>query len=160
MRFLFTCPLLIVSTAFFHVSPVLAADRIEDARPDSVAEWVRQVNLKLYRSMAVGEDVQGLVVVTFRRGADGRPAAVQVHDAPLSLDQAARETLRRAHRLPPLPFGVNPDQPIRVRLLFAGDENRAVYVAKRRALFASADAANHMFDAKPASTGASLASSQ
>lgn len=147
MHRLFIRPLLI-ATAFFHVAPLFAAGQSEDARPGSVAEWVEQVNVKLYRSMAVGDSLTGAAVVTFRRGADGYPEAVQVHEASPPIDRAARETLRRARQLPPLPSGVNPNQLIRVQLLFSGDEDQKVYLAKRHAMLAAADETNRRFDAK------------
>lgn len=160
MRFMLTYPLIIASAAFLHVAPLPAAEPIEDVRPVSVAEWVKQVNRELDRSMPVGDNPTGLVIVTFRVGADGYPAAVRVHDARPSLRAAALETLRRAHQLPPLPHGVNPDQRIKLLLLFAGDENLEVYTAKRRAMTESAETTNRMFDVKLASTEAKIASSR
>jgi hypothetical protein len=160
MRFMFTCPLLIASAAIFHVSALHAAGSIEDARPGNVAEWVKQVNLKLDRAMPVGDNPTGLVVVTFRRGDDGYPTAMRVHDASPALRSAARETLRRAHQLPPLPHGINPNQAIRVLLLFAGDENMDVYSAKRRAMTMSADEANSRFDRKREPARVNVASSR
>jgi hypothetical protein len=160
MRSLFTYPMMIASAAFLYVTPLPAAGQIEDARPGTVAEWVKQVNLKLDRSMPVGDNRTGLVVVTFRRGADGYPAAVQVHDARPALRHAARETLRRARQLPPLPPGIKPDQRITMQLLFAGDEDLEVYSAKRSAMTVYANDTNRRFDVKRTSTDAMVASAR
>jgi protein TonB len=67
---------------------------------------------KNYRWMARRRNIQGVVVVRFTIAAGGQIAASRIrrssgHDL---LDEAAKETLRRVGRFPPLPADLNRQQ--------------------------------------------------
>lgn len=132
----------LASAAFLYVSPLLAAAPEDDTAPPTFATWVRAVNAKTDRAMVAARDADGLAIATFRRADDGRVADVRITAASPELKEAARRTLSRLGRLPPMPRGVDPHQRVRAELLFGVGMDAETYRTKRRIMLAAADAEN------------------
>jgi len=133
----------LASAAFLYVSPLFAAGPDSSMTPPTLATWVKAVNARADRAMAIAAPgVDGLAIATFRRAEDGRVVDVSIAAASPALKEAARRTLSRLGRLPPLPQGVDPRQRVRAELLFATGMDAEAYRAKHRLMLAAADAEN------------------
>jgi hypothetical protein len=132
----------LASAAFLYVSPLLAAEPDSAATTQTLAAWVQTVNARADRAMVAAPGADGLVIATFRRAEDGRVTDIRISGASLELREAARRTLSRIGRLPPLPQGVDPHQRVRAELLFGAGMDPETYRMKRRIMLAAADVEN------------------
>ena len=112
------------------------------ANAEPIGDWVKVVNKKLDRNIALPSNGRsGVVTATFKRGEDGRPTAVSVDSKDRTLARAARITLNRLRRLPPMPEGYGGTR-IRMQMLVGSAADLAAYHSKRAELLASAQASN------------------
>ena len=118
---------IIPSAIFVCIASPTTANEIDD--------WAKTVGRRVERVLEQrsGEDA-GLVVVTMRRDASGRPQILGFSSADENgrLERGFRKSLARLRRLPPLQLGVSSEKMIAVKDLFgAGDSPEGIFEHNR-----------------------------
>jgi hypothetical protein len=144
MRLFYTRLVLFATSAFAYVAPLLSEPSRHNVTSTSVGRWVKAVNAQLDAAIVEPAGGSGYAVVTFRRNVDGRAAVIQISATSEPLRRATADTMQRLHRLPPMPPGIDPQQPIRAQLLFA-DEDSGSYQQNRNRMLVGARAMNQRF---------------
>lgn len=120
-----------------------SAVRAEVPADGSLQAWVTQVNSRLDAVLYEPSGTEGRVAAFVRRNDRGDLTIVRIAPANRHLVKATRTALTRLRGLPSLPAGIDPQQLIKVEILFGGDARS--HERKRDAMIAAASETNRKF---------------
>jgi hypothetical protein len=140
--------LMLLSSAVFLNASSLLAESPRITPPATLAAWIDTVNARIARTLSASPDADGTATARFRLSAGGAPEDIRVTAPTPALDRALRTEFAHLRDLPPLPPGVDPRNPIEMRVMIYGGDDDAVYAARRQAMLNSAARENSQLAAR------------
>lgn len=115
---------------------------------EGISGWVKTVNNKLDRTIVYPSgDQHGVAHAVIQRTPDGRARLVSVRSENRALARAARLTVARLRRLPPMPSGYE-GRPIALQMIIGDPNDFGAFHRDRARMLASADNSNRLLAAR------------